>query len=1104
MNRVNRVLCCLGIFFFTINNAWAQQCKPVAAFQSVLGTVQWRQDGNADWQTVNNKQELCAGTTVRTLENSRADISLSNRTLIRLKARSTLTLSDIKPKQSSFVELLQGVMHIFSRTPSEFKVNTPYVNAAIEGTEFVVDVQDQLLQTIVLVYEGRVIAKNEFGELSLKPGESAIAKKGEAPRPYIVVKPRDGVAWTLYFPPVIDYHGADLRDDGAWRQALKSAIAVYQNGDISAAFAALQGQEESNPEAGFFLFRASLNLTVGQVEAARDDIEKVLADTPRQSSALALKTIIHVVLDDKDAALNTAKQAVNQDKNDSAAWIALSYAHQARFDLDQALKDVQQAVNVAPKSAQVRARLAEMWLAHGELGKALKAAKEAEKLNPSLARIQTVLGFAYLTQFKTKKAKKAFSSAVEKNTADPLPYLGMGLAWIKEGQLNKGREFLEVAVSFDPGNSLLRSYLGKAYVDNNMNKFAGSQFQLAKKLDRFDPTPYLYNAIFLELTNEPVLAWEEYSKSLELNENRANFRSKFLLDKDYAVKEVNIARIYRDIGMDRLAKIQGWDALNLDPTSPSAHRLIADSYVNLPRHDVARISHLFQANLNQKLISGPVQPQLAEFDLGTFSDAGISSSSLNEYNALFLKNGIAANGNFMLGNNRTQAAQVSVAGVNGNSSVSVGQYHYQTNGYRENSDLFQDIYNVLVKTNPLESVSLLFEFRDKEKSTGDLPQRIDPKDFQADKRIDSHSDIYRMGGVIDVSSSSKILAHVSSEKNKIANDQPSLFIQNTSRRDADSVEAQYLYNSENYFITSGAGYFDIEELIEISSPFFALPPNRFFDRHKYGYFYFNYRFSRILLTLGADYNELDYESTKKIKKSSPKLGLAWKLSDYSGFRLTYSKNIKKKLINASTIEPTELAGFNQFYDDLGGTIASQYSIGYDQRFGRKAFVGFSLTRRDMEVPIFLISNTVVEKWEEHVVNAYAATVLTKNFSVNLNYIYDDFDQPQELVNKPFDITSHVVPIDFRFNSGRLTLSLATSYLDQKVYTNTTMQGDSFVLTDMYLTYQFSKNTHIRLDVKNVFDEYAAYQEIETPRVNENVSTSIWPVTTILLTAIFNF
>ena len=56
----------------------------------------------------------------------------------------------------------------------------------------------------------------------------------------------------------------------------------------------------------------------------------------------------------------------------------------------------------------------------------------------------------------------AFEKAIELDQAAPLPRLGLGLAKIRKGCLEEGRKEIEIAVSLDPDNSLIRSYLGKS------------------------------------------------------------------------------------------------------------------------------------------------------------------------------------------------------------------------------------------------------------------------------------------------------------------------------------------------------------------------------------------------------------------------------------------------------------------------------------------------------------------------------------------------------------------------------------------------------------------------------------------------------------------
>ncbi len=252
------------------------------------------------------------------------------------------------------------------------------------------------------------------------------------------------------------------------------------------------------------------------------------------------------------------------------------------------------------------------------------------------------MGFAYLNQVKIGESKAAFEKAIQLDQADPLPRLGLGLAKIRKGDLEDGRAEIEIAASLDPNNSLIRSYLGKAYYEEKRTKQDGPEYQIAKELDPKDPTPYFYDAIRKQTTNRPVEALRDYQKAIELNDNRAVYRSKLNLDSDEAARQSALARVYSDLGFQELALVEGWKSVNTDPTNYSAHRFLADSYSARPRHEIARVSELLQSQLLQPTNITPIQPRLAESNLFLISAQGPGSLSFNEFNPIFNRNGAAA------------------------------------------------------------------------------------------------------------------------------------------------------------------------------------------------------------------------------------------------------------------------------------------------------------------------------------------------------------------------------------------------------------------------------------------------------------------------------
>jgi len=327
-----------------------------------------------------------------------------------------------------------------------------------------------------------------------------------------------------------------------------------------------------------------------------------------------------VVRNEQKKALKLAAKAVRLAPASATPYVARSYAEQSAFEIEKAHESLEKAAELAPEDALVWARLAEIELSLGDLDASLEAAVKAERLDPGLSRTQSVLGFAYLTRIEVAHAQTAFERAIALDPADPLPRLGLGLARIREGDVGEGTKEIETAASLDPNSSLIRSYLGKAYFEQKRGGLAETEFEQAK-LHPKDPTPWFYDAIHKQTTNRPVKALHDLQKAIDLNDNRAVYRSQLLLDEDLAARSANLARIYDDLGFQQRARVAAWKSVTADPSSFSAHRFLADSYSALPRHEIARVSELLQSQLLQPLNVTPLQSELAVANLAILQGA---------------------------------------------------------------------------------------------------------------------------------------------------------------------------------------------------------------------------------------------------------------------------------------------------------------------------------------------------------------------------------------------------------------------------------------------------------------------------------------------------
>ncbi|HMU65406.1 MAG TPA: tetratricopeptide repeat protein, partial [Nitrosomonas sp.] len=702
------------------------------------------------------------------------------------------------------------------------EITTPIANAGPEGTEFALKVDDQAAS--LWVYEGSVKFFNPQGSLQLNPGEAAQALLGQAPHTQLDVKPLDAVQWALYYPAIIDPRVIEQQIPQALQATVPESLEHYRQGNAFEALSALETLDQNTLSAQLLTYRAGLYLTLGRVAEAKHDIAQALQLQPNDSEAYALQAIIAVVQNDKVAALQLAEQAINADRTSPTARLALSYAYQAHFQIEEALASVEEALRLDGKNALVWARLSELQMSTGYLDRALESAQQAVSLNPNLGKTQTVLGFAHLLQIDTTQAKATFAKAIQLDQADPMPRLGLGLALIREGQLEAGRIELEIAASLDPANSLVRSYLGKAYFEEKRYGLAETQFDLAKARDPNDPTPWFYDAIQKQTQNRPVEALRDIQKSIELNNNRAVYRSKLLLDKDEAARGSSLARIYDNLGFEKRAIMETAKSLSHDPGNHSAHRFLADAYVNIPRHEIARVSELLQAQLLQPINVNPVQPRLAVADLNIITGTGPAALGFNEFAPLTERNKPQLVASGLFGSNSTLGNEVVASAVYDKASISVGQFHYDTKGFRQNNDQNHNVYNAFMQYALTPKLNVQAELRHRDTEHGNLFLDFDrdspdpnvakdPLSTNNRYRRNINEDIARFGARYAISPKqdfivSGIYAHRKDNLQDFAKLGIDFF--EGSHDQNYQGEFQYLLRENNYNIVAGGGIYQVD------------------------------------------------------------------------------------------------------------------------------------------------------------------------------------------------------------------------------------------------------------------------------------------------------
>jgi Tfp pilus assembly protein PilF len=898
----------------------------------------------------------------------------------------------------------------------------------------------------------------------------------------VVVRPRDAVQWALYYPPVIYFP---------------------------------EGVREDRGDPRFLAYNASQLLAVGRVDEADAEIGRALRLDPNYSDALALQSIIAVVQNERDKALSAAQQAVKADPNSATAQIALSYAQQASFDLEGARASLEKAVQLDPENALAWARLAELQASFGYLTQSVESAEKAVALDPNLSRTQTVLGFAYLTQVNTTESKAAFEKAIQLDQADPLARLGLGLAKIRKGDLEEGRAEIEIAASLDPNNSLIRSYLGKAYYEEKRTKLDGPEYQIAKELDPKDPTPHFYDAIRKQTINRPVEALRDFEKSIELNDNRAVYRSKLNLDSDEAARSSSLARIYSDLGFQELALVEGWKSVNTDPTNHSAHRFLADSYASRPRHEIARVSELLQSQLLQPQNITPIQPRLAESNLFLISSSGAANLSFNEFNPIFNRNGASAQFSVLAGENDTIGGELVLSAIQNRLSWSLGYSLFDTDGWRDNADQDDKIVNAFAQYELTYKTSIQAEFRYRETESGDTALKFFEDEFKPNEKTDDDLWTFRLGFRHSFSPDSNLIGnfqYADGDRRLTDEPVPVVFPLLDLKGDDEAVggELSYLFRSNYLNIVTGAGYFDIDSKDKITTeiltpiippapPFFQLVRDtETVDRdveHTNAYIYSYVKpLQSLTFTVGGSYDdfEADDELEKDKDQFNPKVGVVWNPFSSTTIRGAALSVVKRTVITDQTLEPTQVAGFNQFFDEANATDYWIFGGAIDQKFTQSIYGGVEYTYRDLNVPWVDLTFGSLENanWDEKIFRAYLFWTPHEWVSLSAEYLWERLERDEDYAEGAETAETNFVPLGINFfHPSGLSASLKGTYVDQQgrfehsgVFEN---DDDNFFLVDAAIRYRFPKRYgFFTVGVSNLTDEDFEYfdSDPDNPRI----------------------
>jgi tetratricopeptide (TPR) repeat protein/outer membrane receptor protein involved in Fe transport len=607
---------------------------------------------------------------IKTGEYSRTTVRLTDAYSLRIEELTSMRLlpaafADGKPK----LDLPRGAAFIFSREKSgEINLSTPATLGGLTGTQLFVRVEDSG-KTTLQVFEGSVDLSNPAGRWTLKAGEAGEISPGQPLRRTAALEPASILQWALYYPAVIDPAGLALADD----KAIAGSLAAYRSGDLLEALERYPDHEPRTVDGR--LYRAGVTLAVGRVDDATRQLQGCPANHPgRRALERMISTVKGEVLEPWPLeSLNTTAEA-----------IAESYYRQSRAELKESRAAALRATELAPENGFAWTRLAELEFSRGDSRGAQASLAKALEFTPRNAQAFALQGFVFSAENCMAQARESFEHAIQLDGALGNGWLGLGLVKIKAGDLSGGRADLQIAATVEPTTSVFHSYLGKAFGMEDRPVEARKDLDLARSLDRHDPTPWLYSALELQRNNQTNAAIADLQESLARNDNRRIYRSSLLLDQDRAVRSANLARIYQAAGMREVSVREATRAVESDYTNPSAHLFLANSFDAL--RDPERVSLRYETPwFNELLLSNLLSP-VGGGPLSQFV-------SQQEYSKLLESDGLGGSLTSEWRSDSEVRTTASLFGTYGKVSFGIDAYYRDDTGDRVNSEFtLEELY----------------------------------------------------------------------------------------------------------------------------------------------------------------------------------------------------------------------------------------------------------------------------------------------------------------------------------------------------------------------------------------------------------------------------
>jgi hypothetical protein len=205
------------------------------------------------------------------------------------------------------------------------------------------------------------------------------------------------------------------------------------------------------------------------------------------------------------------------------------------------------------------------------------------------------------------------------------------------------------------------------------------------------------------------------------------------------------------------------------------------------------------------------------------------------------------------------------------------------------------------------------------------------------------------------------------------------------------------------------------------------------------------------------------------------------VTDWLLLRLAAFRSIKPALLAHQTIQPTQVAGFNQFFDDYNDTRAWLFGGGLDVNLAKGLNAGAEFSFRKLDESTWLFNPPPhTEDSDQTMYRGYLYWAPYKEWALRGGVEVDLIDSTQPITD-PKRVRTWSVPLGIRyFHPAGLFAGVGATYVQQDVTPRLPFvpEGtESFEVVDAALGYRLPQRRGlISIEARNLMDKRLKFQD----------------------------